>query len=86
MKIVFTAVIAAVTAALVGAPSASALPGQCASGSAGFGGGGFCDSYPYADGTWDHCEQVYVLGFGGTNCFRVRPVPVEVDPRGWVPA
>lgn len=38
------------------------------------------------DGTWMHCETVYVLGFGGTNCFRVRPVPTNVDPRGWVPA
>ena len=32
---------------------------------------------PMAPGT--HCETVYVLGFGGTNCFNVRPVPVSVD-------
>jgi len=41
---------------------------------------------PAPDGTWLHCETVYVLGFGGTNCFRVKPVPTHVDPRGWVPA
>jgi hypothetical protein len=46
----------------------------CASGyGGGFGGGGYCD-YDYApDGSYMHCETVYVLGFGGTNCFRVYP-------------
>ena len=68
------------------AAHASASPGQCGSAIVAGNGGGFCDGIPAPDGTWLHCESVYVLGFGGTNCFRVRPVPVDVDPRGWVPA
>ncbi|AEK08168.1 hypothetical protein SEA_YEET_102 [Mycobacterium phage Yeet] len=71
---------------LVTAQPAEAVPGQCG-GAIVFGsGGGFCDGPPAPDGTWMHCESVYVMGFGGTNCFRVRPVPTTVDPRGWVPA
>lgn len=77
---------AALGAMLLASPDADASPGQCGQGYAFGSGGGFCDSLPAADGTWMHCETVYVLGFGGTNCFRVRPVPLEVDPRGWVPA
>lgn len=65
---------------------AQASPGQCGSAIVVGNGGGFCDGMPAPDGTWMHCESVYVLGFGGTNCFRVRPVPYEVDPRGWAPA
>lgn len=65
---------------------ADATPGQCGQGYAAGSGGGFCDGPAAADGTWLHCETVYVLGFGGTNCFRVRPVSTDVDPRGWVPA
>lgn len=72
--------------ALILLPKSDASPGQCGQGF-GFGsGGGFCDYPARPDGTWYHCETVYVLGFGGTNCFNVRPVPVSVDPRGWVPA
>lgn len=65
---------------------AHAAPGQCGQGFAFGSGGGFCDGPTGPDGTWLHCETVYVLGFGGTNCFRVRPVPTNVDARGWVPA
>ncbi|AYD82049.1 membrane protein [Mycobacterium phage Saguaro] len=72
--------------ALVLAPAVQAVPGQCGSAVVFGSGGGFCDGPPAADGTWMHCEHVYVLGFGGYNCFRVRPVPTDVDPRGWVPA
>ncbi len=68
------------------AADAEAVPGQCGQGFAFGSGGGFCDGPIGPDGTWLHCETVYVLGFGGTNCYRVRPVPVNVDPRGWVPA
>lgn len=68
------------------AADAAAVPGQCGNAIVGGSGGGFCDYPADADGTWMHCETVYVLGFGGTNCFRVRPVDVSVDPRGWVPA
>lgn len=48
-------------------------------------GGGWCDSPPHPDGTWTHCENVRVFGIGGTNCYNVRAVPVDVDPRGWTP-
>jgi hypothetical protein len=37
------------------------------------GGGGYCDSAPYADGSYDHCINVRVLGFGGWQCNRVFP-------------
>lgn len=80
------AAVAAVGSMLLASPEADALPGQCGQGFAFGSGGGFCDGPAAPDGTWMHCETVYVMGFGGTNCFRVRPVPVNVDPRGWVPA
>lgn len=76
----------ALIAAAVTIAPAHSQPGQCAYGNGGFGGGGFCDGPAAADGTWMHCETVYVLGIGGTNCFRVRPVGLDIDPRGWVPA
>lgn len=81
-----SAVIVLTGTAIGFATRADAAPGQCGQGYAFGSGGGFCDGPPAPDGTWLHCETVYVLGFGGTNCFRVRPVPVSVDPRGWVPA
>lgn len=80
------AAVAAVGSMLLASPEAEAMPGQCGQGFAFGSGGGFCDGPPAPDGSWMHCETVYVLGFGGTNCFRVRPVPTNVDPRGWVPA
>lgn len=80
-------VAAAMGAGLAFAAPAQAAPGDCVPGVyTPWGGGGFCDGPPFPDGTWMHCETVFVLGFGGTNCFRVRPVPVNVDARGWVPA
>ncbi len=80
----------AVIASLLGlqyfsAGTASASPGQCGQGYAMGSGGGFCDGAPRADGHWYHCETVFVLGFGGTNCFWVHPVGTDVDPRGWQP-
>ena len=80
------AAVAAVGSMLLASPEAEAMPGQCGQGFAFGSGGGFCDYPPRPDGTWYHCETVYVLGLGGTNCFYVRPVPTNVDPRGWVPA
>ncbi len=44
--------------------------------------GGFCDGPLLPGGVYHHCEGA--MGFA--QCFYVRPVPVEVDPRGWVPA
>lgn len=77
-----TAVLGAalISAAVVVSPSAQATPGQCVQAG---GWGGFCDSLPFTpDGVFQHCENA--MGF--SNCFLVRPVPVSVDPKGWVPA
>jgi hypothetical protein len=71
--------------ALITLPKSYASPGQCGQGYAMGSGGGFCDGAPRADGHWYHCETVFVLGFGGTNCFWVHPVGTDVDPRGWQP-
>lgn len=68
---------AAVAAGVLSAP-AQATPGQCIYTPW----GGFCDGPLLNNGTYHHCEGA--MGF--TNCFYVRPVPVEVDGRGWVPA
>ena len=54
-----------------------AAPAQaegCASGSGGgYGGGGYCDSDYWPDGSYMHCVTVYVMGFGGSQCNRVYP-------------
>lgn len=71
------AFIGAVVAGAI-APDANALPGQCTYSPW----GGFCDGPANSSGVWQHCETV--LGF--TNCFLVRAVPTDVDPRGWAPA
>ena len=62
------------------APPAGALPGQCMSSPW----GGFCDSYGWADGSFQHCEGA--MGF--SNCFQAchdpvinRAVPTDLDPR-----
>ncbi len=34
-----------------------------------------CDYPPQADGSYIHCDAVYVFGFGGRNCYRVFPPP-----------
>mgnify|MGYP003611711969 CR=1 FL=1 len=67
------------------ASRAEASPGQCSSGYYRLSGGGYCDGPARADGTWYHCERIVIGGWGGQNCFDVRPVPVEIDPRGWTP-
>lgn len=59
--------------ALTLAPAASADPGYCSSGGAWGAFGARCSSAPYPDGSYDQCDQVNVLGFGGTNCYRVYP-------------
>ncbi|CAJ1501224.1 hypothetical protein MU0083_002630 [[Mycobacterium] kokjensenii] len=62
-----------VALALTLAPAASANPGNCAGGGGWPGFGMRCTSLPYADGSYDQCDRVNVLGFGGTNCYRVYP-------------
>lgn len=85
-NIIAASMITGVAILMVSAPPASAAPGQCGNAVVFGSGGGFCDYPPAPDGTWIHCESVYVLGFGGTNCFRVKPVPLHIDGRGWTPA
>ncbi|EHM22824.1 hypothetical protein MBOL_01890 [Mycobacteroides abscessus subsp. bolletii BD] len=36
-------------------------------------GGGVCESDYAPDGSFTRCDTVYVLGIGGTNCYRVYP-------------
>ena len=45
----------------------------CGGGGSPFGGGAYCDGDFWPDGSFNHCVQVYVLGFGGTSCGRVCP-------------
>lgn len=71
---------------------ALAAPAQatgCSSGYGGWGGGGFCDTDYWRDGSYWHCVNVTVLGFGGGSCGRVCPPPAgaplppaaDMDPR-----
>lgn len=69
-------------AAGVFSPSASALPGQCVRGPF----GGFCDSQPWADGSFQHCEQAGFGVFSYSNCYQAchdmataRAVPTDLD-------
>lgn len=75
------AVLAAVgVSAALTAPLASALPGQCIYTPW----GGFCDSAPAPDGSFNHCHSA--LGF--STCFQAchdpvsnTAVPTDMDPR-----
>lgn len=41
-----------------------------------WGNGGYqCDGPPAADGSFQRCTGVWVLGIGGWNCFTVYPPP-----------
>ncbi len=43
-------------------------------------GGGRCDYDQRRDGSFTRCDTVYVLGFGGTNCYLVYPPPPADAP------
>jgi hypothetical protein len=43
-------------------------------------GGGRCDYDQRPDGSFTRCDTVYVLGFGGTNCYLVSPPPPADTP------
>jgi hypothetical protein len=45
----------------------------CGAGSAPFTTWSVCDFDHWPDGSYMHCDVVYVFGFGGTNCWRVFP-------------
>ncbi len=59
----------------------------CQGGWTPWGGGTYCDSNPYPDGSYDHCVSVSVLGWGGTQCSRVCPPDPATPgvPLGWTP-
>jgi hypothetical protein len=64
---------AALVGAYVGfAGPASASP-MCQGGWSPYGGGSYCDGQAYSDGSYDHCANVSVMGFGGMQCGRVCP-------------
>ncbi|MGP4055391.1 CDGP domain-containing protein [Mycobacterium sp. 4D054] len=62
-----------VTSGLVAAAPVSGQPCTGPSGMYGGNGGGRCDYPPDPDGSFIRCDTVYVLGIGGTNCYRVPP-------------
>lgn len=74
-----TALAAVWLAAGLGAPTAGALPGQCWSSPF----GGFCDTAPMSDGSFQHC-----IGFGSSSyCTQAchdpisnQAVPTDMDP------
>jgi hypothetical protein len=64
---------AAASIGIAAFPVATAHAEGCAAGGGGPGFGGYCDSDYWPDGSYMHCVKVYVLGFGGEQCNRVRP-------------
>lgn len=64
-------------------PVARAVPGECVSGPF----GGYCDEAPWADGSFQHCEQGGWGGWGYSRCFQAcldpynHPVATDLDPR-----
>jgi hypothetical protein len=77
MKIALAFAVAAAALALSPIGAANATPGQCFNTPW----GGYCDGQADGNGVFNHCEGA--MGF--SNCFYVRAVPTDVDPRGWVP-
>ena len=79
---------AAIAAALASAGiaasgTASAFPGFCPGGGAGYGSFGYCDGPTYADGSYDHTVMI----LGGWQSSRVCP-PDPANPAiplPWVP-
>ena len=81
-----SALVAGGLAAGVYAPSLSvarAVPGECVSGPF----GGWCDSEPWQDGSFSHCENGGWGGWGYSRCFRAclssenHPIATDLDPR-----
>ncbi|OBI10602.1 hypothetical protein [Mycobacterium sp. E2497] len=69
------------------APADNVPTAGCQGGWSPWGGGTYCDGNPYPDGSYDHCVSVSVLGWGGTQCYRVCP-PDPANPAvplGWTP-
>ena len=79
MKKLILSGLIAVFASVMSAPVTNAVPGQCVSTPY----GGFCDSYAWQDGSFNHCESA--MGF--SNCYTAcidpasgRPFPTDMDP------
>ena len=71
------------TAVALAAP-AGAGPAGCQGGWSPWGGGSYCDGTSYVDGSYDHCANVTVMGFGGMQCGRVCPPPAGSSiPAPW---
>ena len=80
LALVATVLTAVGLSAALAAPVATALPGQCISTPY----GGFCDSYGWGDGSFQHCQGA----FGFSSCYQAchdpvtnTAVPTDVDPR-----
>lgn len=59
-----------------GLPAAPVAQAQPCGGAMAFGSGGSqCDGPVNPDGSFERCISVYVMGFGGWNCFTVFPPP-----------
>lgn len=82
MKLVSAATIAGVLVAGgigLAAPASADVP--CGAAVVLGNGGGRCDYDHAADGSFTRCDTVYVLGIGGTNCYRVYPPsPADAAP------
>lgn len=77
IAVVVTAMVGAGVGALSAAPVASACANVVNGSGGALGNGGGVQESCLPDGSKYHCESVYVLGFGGQNCFVI---PVG-DPR-----
>jgi hypothetical protein len=64
---------AALAAAGIAVAGPASAMGPCGSAVVLGNGGGRCDYDEAPDGSFTRCDTVYVLGFGGTNCYRVYP-------------
>ena len=73
----FAAIAASAAVATLGIAGLTAAPPAHADGCGNVvvwgNGGGQCDGPFYPDGSFQRCTTVYVLGFGGTNCYLVPP-------------
>ena len=69
----------AATLAVLGAPVASALPGQCWNSPF----GGFCDTAPMSDGSYQNCVTFGSSSYCQQVCHHTvtnQAVPTDMDP------
>jgi hypothetical protein len=73
LLIIVAATLAALTTGGIALASPATAQMPCSNATVWGNGGGRCDSGQAADGSFTRCDTVYVLGIGGTNCYRVDP-------------